>query len=76
MCLICIRCYRVGCGFPVLRVAGHTPEMAGFQTGYQGPQATKQRIMGRAGCPLRLLGKRFGACSWDMPGWGCQGHSC
>lgn len=70
MWLTCFRCYRVGCGFPVLRVARHTPAMPGCWTGYQGPQATNQRIMGRARCPLKLLGKGFGVWSWDMPGWG------
>lgn len=73
MWLICIRYYYVGCGFPVLKVARHAPEMAGCRTGHQGPQATKQRLTGRAGCPLSIP---FGAWNLDLTCWGCAGYSC
>lgn len=53
MWLICIRYYHAVCGFPVLKVARHTPEMAGCRTGHQGPQATKQRLHRQS----RLLGQ-------------------
>lgn len=73
MWLICIRYYHVGCGFPVLRVAGGT--VAAGQ-GIQDLKVTNQRIMGRAGCPLRPVGIHFGAWSWDMACWGSEGHGC
>lgn len=76
MWLICISDYYVGCGFSVLKVAGHTSEMAGCRTGHQGPQATNQRVTVRAGCPFRLLDTVLRARSFDLPCWGCEGHSC
>lgn len=55
MWLIWISYYYVGCGFPVLKVARRTPEMAGCRTRHQGPQAPnqRQRQSGRPSRPLR-----------------------
>lgn len=75
MWLIRIRYYLVACGFPVFKVwLGYTPEMSGCWTGPPGPQATNQRITGKAACALRLLGTPFGAWSLHLPCWGCERH--
>lgn len=44
MWLIYIRYYCVGCGFPVLKAVGCTPEMAGLCTGCTGLRPLTRRL--------------------------------